>query len=313
MIEVQMKCKYPPCENDVPEGTGTRREYCSNAHKQADYRRRKVETTSGDMQQGERLGALEQRVEALSRAYEANMQRFNDWVTQSKQRIEGLERALQEHPRHESSLSKQVEQSVTKPYEIETSVEPPSPEPTYEGEWTITGTGGQVVYHGTDSQYARRRLDTLYTNDRTQRWMLHPPVFTPSSGIATEITTNLPNNVHKRLVLSTGEIIDLLHDFTVPGLRGYECKATHKDVSAELEVYPYEHNGDYTLTRTRWGKISNVGRSGPKQDKRAQYLLATLKDRVEGEMRKAGWVISGDTGDSSPHGPARILWRKADT
>jgi hypothetical protein len=36
-----VKCKYPPCPNAVPEKTGKReREYCCNAHRQADYRRR---------------------------------------------------------------------------------------------------------------------------------------------------------------------------------------------------------------------------------------------------------------------------------
>jgi hypothetical protein len=313
MIEVhQMKCKYPPCEKDVPEGTGTRREYCSNAHKQADYRRRKMGTTTQD---GERLLALEQRVEDLEQAYQANTQLIKTHVAQSRQRIEELERALQETQDQMLNLSKQIERPAEPSTETETSQEAETqevaqPEPTYEGEWTITGAGGQVVYHDPDAQHARRRLDTLVTNDRTQRWQLHTPHFTPSSGIATEITTNLPNDVHKRLVLSTGETIDFLQDFTVPGLPGYVCRANHKDVKAELTVYPYEYSGDYSLTQTQWGKISNVGREGPKQAKRAQYLLATLIDRTEGEMRKAGWVESGMRDDVSP---ARPLWRKADT
>lgn len=67
-----MKCKYPPCPNDVPV-TGKRpREYCSNAHKQADYRRRKMAEDSGttasslELSQAlTRISTLEQMVAAL--------------------------------------------------------------------------------------------------------------------------------------------------------------------------------------------------------------------------------------------------------
>lgn len=323
-----MNCKF--CGKELPaQSTGRRpREYCHDAHRQAYFRQqRKTAVVQVPLVDH----PLESRIIALEQMF-AHMQQT---LNASGQRIEELERALQEtqdllvKQQQNQRIDQEIEAFFTRNPGLQalverekTKMEAPSKEqketkaeaatqtePTYEGEWTITNALGQVVYHDQDSQRARRRLDTLSTNYRDKQWHLHPPHFTPSSGTETSITTNLPNTVHKRLRLSTGEIIDFLHDFTVPGLHGYECKATHKDVSAELTVYPYEHGGDYSLTRTRWGKISNVGREGPKQVRRAQYLLATLIDRTEVEMRKAGWVESGMRDDVSPPRP---LYRKVD-
>jgi len=78
-----MKCKYPPCENDVPEGTGTRREYCSNAHKQADYRRRKVETDGGPTASGLELIQALTRISTLEEYTKSLDHRLQDLEKQA--------------------------------------------------------------------------------------------------------------------------------------------------------------------------------------------------------------------------------------
>lgn len=85
MQGIQMKCKYPGCPNDVPT-TGTRREYCSNAHKQADYRRRKAlletGTTASSLELSQalmRISTLEQTVKALEESMKNLDCRLQDW------------------------------------------------------------------------------------------------------------------------------------------------------------------------------------------------------------------------------------------
>jgi len=94
MIGIEMKCKYPPCENDV-EASGTRKEYCSNAHKQADYRRRKMGTDSAVSQELSqalmRIITLEQTVLALEE-YTKNL----DHRMQDLEKQAGVYQPLQE-------------------------------------------------------------------------------------------------------------------------------------------------------------------------------------------------------------------------
>lgn len=175
----------------------------------------------------------------------------------------------------------------------------------YEGEWTITGPNDGVVFHDADPQRARRRLETLATNSPGTRYSLHRPVFTPSSGLATEVTEGLPQGAYKQLKLSTGEVITFRENFNTPLLVGYRCEAVHKDVDASLEVIPHRQSeeGTYTIGRTKWGKTNPVGREGPKQAHRAQVLLATLEDRTRRELLRAGWAEVGEAEEST-------LWRK---
>ena len=88
-----MKCKYPPCENDV-EASGTRKEYCSNAHKQADYRRRKIGTddaVSQELSQAlTRISTLEQTVLALEEYAKSLDRRLQDLEVQAEKAVEPL-------------------------------------------------------------------------------------------------------------------------------------------------------------------------------------------------------------------------------
>lgn len=83
-----MKCKYPPCPNDVP-ASGTRREYCSDAHKQADYRRRKAKdegpsASSLELSQAlTRISTLEQTVLALEEYTKSLGHRLQDLEEQA--------------------------------------------------------------------------------------------------------------------------------------------------------------------------------------------------------------------------------------
>lgn len=181
---------------------------------------------------------------------------------------------------------------------------------TYEGEWTIVSDSGEVKYHGIDGSQARIRLDSLTTNYPQTKWKLNPPVFTPSQGTALEVTENLPDGIVKQLELSTGEVILFRHDLSRSLLPGYDCEARHKDVYARLAVQPYRQGerGTYMITQTHWGKVNPVGKEGPKQIKRAQFLLATLVDRAQSEMRRVGWTEL-ERKDSSPV----TLWRMAES
>jgi len=271
--------------------------------------------TSGGVQ-------VDDLTEVLDRRY-----LHQDFVLDFEQRVQAIEKQLRELEAANDPLKEQREAFFARPgvqalveremkrLEEESSassqdVQAPSTiqAPSYEGEWTITGANDAVVFHDADPQRARRRLETLASNSPSTRYHLHRPVFTPSSGLATEVTEGLPEGAYKQLKLSTGEVITFRDDFNTPLLVCYRCEAVHKDVDASLEVIPHRHSGEvaYTIGRTKWGKTNPVGREGPKQTKRAQTLLATLEDRTRRELLRAGWAEVGQTDEQTPV----TLWRK---
>jgi hypothetical protein len=256
------------------------------------------------------LKHMEERLQKLEESRH-DVQTVEDKRSQDvEQRMQGIEKRLQALEKAQATIPGQSVQGGQAQV-VDASAQPVKEKPrldasSYQDEWRITGDG-TLRYHDIDGSRTRNQLDTYVRRSPKTKWELHPPMFTPSSGLATEVTQGLPDGVRKQLKLSTGEMITFREDFTQPDLVGYHCEATHRDVEASLWVIPHRESeqGTYMIGQRRWGKTNPIGREGPKQVKRAQTLLATLEDRTRLEMRKAGWVEVGQSDDPTPV----TLWR----
>lgn len=252
-----------------------------------------------------RFDAIEKRIATLGERLDGRIDELQKLLLQAQGIIlheqkmnEGLRKRL-------TALEMSVSTSGQTPKLQETSTEEPGHVQTYEGEWTITDSEEVVRYHYRDSKRARERLDIVMRNKPKEGWVLHPPVYFPSSASATEITEGL-THMYKQVIFKSGEVLVFVHDFNEI-LPAYQCEGTHKDVYANLTMLPYKGStGTYTMSQTKCGKVKQTGHEGPAQTLRANKLLATLIDRVRKEMVLSGWIEDGQTDDVYP----QPLWRK---